>query len=408
MSSAEQNSPNEKRSQLEELADQGALKSPPKRPALVSPPKRPSGGASQEPTGVIKPPQAEVVKKSTTVPPPKAVEPVEAGFAEPIQEQSPGPETARCQPIAPPSEPMQYRAIGLVRGTYQPTEADQLNRGALTTDEGSVIDAVLLGRVTSLVKKHIDLGSSHLWVVYPRTRRNDDSREQDLHLQIVGVWEPETLGLPGEAPPAAEAEAESPEAAAPESESASIQQVESESPEAGASGTESLEAGASGTESLESETESAEANPATTVAQDVAVRPAGAEIPPVNDNFFSIRGEVVKYDPDEQLISVKILQGIRRSPGSSKPFKVNLQGTIEGRTVGYFWDFKAKREDQILILDDASMVGIVPPKKRSKKKSDWGKPSRSGGGRPMPSRRPTVVKGSLRPRKVDAGKDLGA
>ena len=50
----------------------------------------------------------------------------------------------RQQPIPPPSEPMQYRAIGLVRGTYEPSEADQLNRGNLTTDDGHVIDSVLL------------------------------------------------------------------------------------------------------------------------------------------------------------------------------------------------------------------------------------------------------------------------
>ena len=99
---------------------------------------------------------------------------------------------------------MQYRAIGLVKGTYQPSE-EQLNRGNILSDDGAVIDSVLLGRVTSLIKKHIDLESSHLWVVYPRTRQaledsDETGSEGGLHLQIVGVWEPETLGLPGENP----------------------------------------------------------------------------------------------------------------------------------------------------------------------------------------------------------------
>lgn len=365
MSSAEQNSPKEKQSQLEETADQASLKSPPKRPTLVSPPKRPSGPPQGPADGIQKPPSAQ----------PSPVNPVATGSvaesaAEPSQaEATHEPSSAdfgRCQPIAPPSEPMQYRAIGLVRGTYQPTEGDQLNRGALITEEGSVIDAVLLGRVTSLVKKHIDLARSHLWVVYPRTRRNEEGREQDLHLQIVGVWEPETLGLPGEAAPKTE------EDSAPEAETA------------------------------EKKSDTADGS---------LTRLNGADLPPVNDNFFSIRGEVVKYSPEEELISVKILQGIKRSPGSSKPFKVNIKGTIEGRTVGYFWDFKAKREDQLLILEDAAVVGIVPPKKRSKKKpGGWSKPIRGGNGRPpMPSRRPMGAKGaSIRPRKVDAGKDLGA
>lgn len=35
----------------------------------------------------------------------------------------------------------------------------------------------------------MNLEEEHLWVVYPRTRE----KEQDLHTQIVGVWEPETL-----------------------------------------------------------------------------------------------------------------------------------------------------------------------------------------------------------------------
>jgi len=92
------------------------------------------------------------------------------------------------QPIPPPSEPKQYRAIGLVRGRYTPSDT-QLNRGILLTTDGISLDAVLLGRVISLIKKHLDLEQDHLWVVYPRTRDN----ETGLHLQIMGVWEPEGL-----------------------------------------------------------------------------------------------------------------------------------------------------------------------------------------------------------------------
>jgi hypothetical protein len=83
---------------------------------------------------------------------------------------------------------MQYRAIGLVRGRYVPSD-DQFNRGYLQTADGSTLDAVLLGQVMSLVKKHLDLEASHLWVVYPRTRE----KQAGLHIQIVGVWEPEAL-----------------------------------------------------------------------------------------------------------------------------------------------------------------------------------------------------------------------
>ena len=99
----------------------------------------------------------------------------------------------RQHPIPPVNEPLQFRAIGIVRGTYCPSSTDVLTRGNLTTADGSAIDAVLLGRVLSLVKRHLNLEQEHLWVVYPRSR--DD---QKLHLQVVGVWEPSTLASDGE------------------------------------------------------------------------------------------------------------------------------------------------------------------------------------------------------------------
>ncbi|WP_052050392.1 hypothetical protein [Leptolyngbya sp. KIOST-1] len=327
--------------------------SPPQRPVR---PVRPAGAPEKPATASVKAPA-----KASAAPAASAVAVVEP--------PAPDPEAYRYQPIAPPSEPMQYRAIGLVRGTYEPSEADQLNRGNLTTEDGHVIDAVLLGRITSLVKKHIDLSAPHLWVVYPRTRRELDNDDQDLHLQIVGVWEPETLGLPGEAPA-----------------------------------------------SDDGDTDADQADP--------GEKPDLKDLPPVDDNFFSIRGEVVKYTPEDQCIAVKILQGVKRTPGSSKPFKLLLHGTIEGRTVGYFWDFKVRREAKVLVLSEATMVGIVPPKKRAKG-SGGGGPRRGkpgmrggpGGSRPpMPSRRPTGSKGSdasadrtaSRPKKREENRDSSA
>jgi hypothetical protein len=83
---------------------------------------------------------------------------------------------------------MQYRAIGLIAGQYQPS-TEQMTQGTLISSEGTKIDAVLLGRVISLIKNHLDLATEHLWVVYPRTKQD----EENLHVQIMGVWEPETL-----------------------------------------------------------------------------------------------------------------------------------------------------------------------------------------------------------------------
>ncbi len=91
-------------------------------------------------------------------------------------------------PIPSPSYARQYRAIGLIEGQYQRSQEHQ-TRGILITTDGNIIDTVVLGKVLSLFKKHIDLDKPHLWIVYPRTRLANDQ----LQLQIAGVWEPETL-----------------------------------------------------------------------------------------------------------------------------------------------------------------------------------------------------------------------
>jgi hypothetical protein len=94
----------------------------------------------------------------------------------------------RHHPISPVTEPMQYRAIGAVRGVYVPSDAEQLTRGVIRTADGAEIEAVVLGRLLTLMRRHLNLEEPHLWVVYPRSREDGG-----LHLQMVGVWEPSTL-----------------------------------------------------------------------------------------------------------------------------------------------------------------------------------------------------------------------
>jgi len=96
--------------------------------------------------------------------------------------------TMRQHPISPVTEPMQYRAIGLVRGVYVPSDPEQLSRGLIRCEDGSELEAVVLGRLLTLIRRHLDLAEPHLWVVYPRNRDCEQ-----LHLQMVGVWEPSTL-----------------------------------------------------------------------------------------------------------------------------------------------------------------------------------------------------------------------
>ncbi len=94
----------------------------------------------------------------------------------------------RDHPIPTVTEALQYRAIGVVRGIYKPEKPDQITRGILLTLDGAEIQAVVLGRVMTLMQRHLAMDKPHLWVVYPRSREAGA-----LHLQIAGIWEPSTL-----------------------------------------------------------------------------------------------------------------------------------------------------------------------------------------------------------------------
>ena len=95
----------------------------------------------------------------------------------------------RDHPIPSVTDPMQYRAIGLVRGKYIPKDPNSFSRGLILDANGNEIETVVLGRAIGLIKRYLSIQSSHLWVVYPRCRNSDS-----LHLQISGIWEPSTLG----------------------------------------------------------------------------------------------------------------------------------------------------------------------------------------------------------------------
>ena len=289
-----------------------ALKKPPRRPAKPAPVEEPANDTSASK-------DLEVAKAPPVIPPESKPAPEPVAPEEPVtpaSEESPEnpAETAeepaapqpRLQPISPPSEPMQYRAIGLLKGRYEPSE-ETFNRGNIINHDGSNTCAVLLGRTTSLVKKQLDLEKEHLWVVYPRTISPDDG---GIAVQIVGVWEPETLG-----------------------------DEEEEAPEA----------------------------------------PADA----IQPDYFSIRGEVVKYDERKQEILVSIVQKMRAGKQPKRPFKLQISGSIGVKTIGYFWDMHVQREGNQFVLTEGSYVAAVPPKKRSKRKPAG---DRMGGKRRPPKR----------------------
>ncbi|MEB3212521.1 MAG: hypothetical protein VKL39_14270, partial [Leptolyngbyaceae bacterium] len=326
-------------------------------------------------------------------------------------------ELSRQVPIPPASEPKQYRAIGLIYGKYIPSE-EQFTRGNLQTENGTLIDSVLLGRVMSLVKKHIDLEKAHLWVVYPRTRNKD----QYLHAQIVGVWEPEKLNRPldeangderevhedasdvtetspedsassSEFSPESQPESQNgeiaPEKDVPDSEKVDAAAVdaaanEGEPSTSGAddnnapvsdvasqsaiSSTEKTESEAVESEALASETNEAEQKEAEAELKK-PFRPAPFAADDQNmlkDGYFSIRGEVVKASEEDGEVTVKIRQAPRKGTTQQRSFNVVLKGSLEGRVTGYFWDLNVQRDGTDLVIQDGTMIGIVLPKKRSK------------------------------------------
>jgi hypothetical protein len=251
----------------------------------------------------------------------------------PEEQKVPEPEAdplpARHRPIPPPSEPKQYRAIGLVRGKYQPSE-EKFTRGQLITDDGANIEAVLLGRVMSLVRNHLELENDHLWVVYPRTREKDDTQ---LHVQIVGVWEPETLNKP---------------------EATSEDVVSNGTPEA--------------IDQASEKTETADLSPG------------------FDDDYFSVRGEIVFHSPEHQQVVVKIQQVARKVSEPGKAFKLNLHGHLDSnKLLGYFWDLHVKRSETFLVITEGTCIGLVPPRKKSK---DEARVDRKPTRKPFVSRNP--------------------
>ena len=308
----------------------------PKRP--VTPPKKTAATPAAAPSDASAPP-------------------ANTGLAFPIAEG----EDPKPSPIPPPSEALQYRAIGLVRGRYVP-DVNQFTKGNMITSDGTTINMVLLGRVMSLLKKHVDLTVDHLWVVYPRTRA------ENLHMQIVGIWEPETLSKSEEDPDnpeesaeaIADTEAGDAEASQAPSDDSTTEETDPDAP-ADASGSKVINL----------------VKPAVRPNDDKPVKKASRRRPQaipyhVPEDGFSIRGEVILQSKDEDYVMVQIKQQARPPKHKEKAFKLRLEGLLGDRAVGHFWDIQVLRKDDKLTILSGTSMGALPPQKR--------KPGGGGGG----------------------------
>jgi hypothetical protein len=234
-------------------------------------------------------------------------------------------------PIPPASEPLQYRAIGLILGKYVPS-IEEFNQGLLLADDGTAIDAVILGRIMSLIKNHLDLAQSHLWVVYPRIRKEDNK----LHAQIMGIWDPQLVIKPLDVP------------------------------------TEPAD--------LSDETPEARVLP--------SIETLG-----IPSSYFSIRGEVIYQSRETREIFVKIRQAPKKKTEEERYFKIRLIGDLPQKLVGNFWDFDVVRVKDDLEIRSGQFVAPLraklPRKGGSRPPSDSGskipfrKPLEANDGREM-------------------------
>ena len=202
-------------------------------------------------------------------------------------------------PIPSVTDPLQYRAIGMVRGIYRPQDDDNFTRGTLVDSQGNEIDSVLLGRVITLISKHVSLEKPHLWVVYPRCRNN-----QNLHLQISGIWEPSTLkkdlvqkdGLSGQ--------------------------------------------------------------PISKVDQDDLLE---------GDDYFSIRGELIFTKPEDKEIVIKIRQKPRNQKKKALPFKITLKGELPMNYLKHFVSLNVRRFGYHLLVEDFQIIAPISQKQINNK-----------------------------------------
>ena len=205
-------------------------------------------------------------------------------------------------PIPSVTDPLQYRAIGIVRGIYKPQDNENFTRGALIDSKGNEIDSVLLGRVISLIRNHVSLEKPHLWVVYPRCRNN-----QNLHLQITGIWEPSTLKK----------------------------------------------------DLMEKET-----------LNEASIPKVDSDDLSEGDDYFSIRGELVFTKPEDKEVVIKIRQKPRNQQKKSLPFKVNLKGEVPINYLKHFISLNVRRIDYQLLIEDFQIIGTIsqqPIKNKSRK-----------------------------------------
>ena len=193
-------------------------------------------------------------------------------------------------PIQEVTNKLQYRAIGIVKGIYNPNNIDQLNRGTLTDKEGIIIETVILGKALPLIKKYINLDKDYFWIVYPRNKNTNN-----LHLQVAGIWDPYQLNQ--------------------------VDKINSEKD----------------TNKLLEELN-------------------------LNDNYFSIRGELVYVNTEKKEIILKICSSLPSKKLKNSTFKIIIEGEISLKMLNNFVSLDVIREGHTLRMDKYEIIEKIKSK----------------------------------------------
>ena len=187
-------------------------------------------------------------------------------------------------PIPQVTSQLQYRAIGIINGNFTPHDSEQLNRGFLIDKKGEKIETVVLGKALSLLKKHIDLKKSYFWIVYPKNKNT-----QNLHLQIVGIWDPYKLN---------------------------------------------------------------------NFSNDSSKTNFSKLLEELNleDNYFSVRGELVYVNAQKKEIVIKVRAASKLKNLKNKNFKLVIKGELSLELLNSFVSLDVKREGNTLKLDKYEVI----------------------------------------------------
>ncbi|MFB2918431.1 MULTISPECIES: hypothetical protein [Aerosakkonema] len=271
---------------------------------------------------------------------------------------------------APPSHPVgtpqddqfQHRAIGLISAKYIPSTAHKNSKewfkGILLTEDNTSVDAVVLGKVKAVIQSpKLDPEKERLFVVYPRTPQVNKQPKKE-----------ETDKEPGKSDLSdAESAVEKPQT------EGEIKQPTNEANQAN----EANEANQANQISAPASEDSQNQRSPKLHVQicgiwEPEIFQQGMELKPdypIEPDYFSVHGEVIFQNQEEQWILVKIIQAPKQPDGKPFFFKLKLWGNLGCKACKQLWSFKVKREGEDLKIVSSEKIGIfVSDRKKFKGK----------------------------------------